>query len=120
MARLPAAPTRSAVQLRGDYAQAGPDFRVAQHYEGYTADEQAIWRTLYERQLGLMSEDAAPDVVAGRRLLGAEGTRIAVLADARERLNRLTGVGGVSVPLVFDGAGFLVASAERRFPVTVW
>ena len=52
MARLPVAPTQSAVKLRGDYAHAAADFRLAQNYDGYTADEQAIWRTLYERQLG--------------------------------------------------------------------
>jgi len=65
MARLPTAPAQTSVQLRGDYAHAGPDFRVAQHYDSYTADEQAIWRTLYQRQLGLMSEHAAPEFVVG-------------------------------------------------------
>ena len=60
MARLPAAPTQSAVQLRGDYANAAADFRLPQNYDGYTADEHAIWRTLYERQLSMMGDHAAP------------------------------------------------------------
>ena len=67
MTRLPAAPSRSPVKLRGDYAHAGPDFRLAQNHEGYTADEHAIWRTLYERQLGMLNEHASPEFMAGLR-----------------------------------------------------
>src|SRR3954464_14781689 len=53
MARLPVAPTQSDVKFRGDYAHAGPDVRLAQNYDAYTADEHAIWRTLFERQTGM-------------------------------------------------------------------
>ena len=120
MARLPVAPTQSAVQLRGDYAQAAPDFRVVQNYEAYTSDEQAIWRTLYERQLGLMADHAAPEFVAGLRLLGADATRIPVLAEASERLQRLTGFEVIGVPGLIPEADFFAHLAERRFPVTVW
>ena len=111
MARLPVAPTQSAVQLRGDYAQAAPDFRVVQNYEAYTSDEQAIWRTLYERQLGLMADHAAPEFVAGLRLLGADATRIPVLAEASERLQRLTGFEVIGVPGLIPEADFF---APRR------
>jgi hypothetical protein len=58
---------RRAVQLRGDYAAAAADFRLPQHYDSYTADEHAIWRTLYERQLSMMVEHAAPEFLAGLR-----------------------------------------------------
>jgi phenylalanine-4-hydroxylase len=108
------------VQLRGDYAHAGADFRVTQNYETYTADEQAIWRTLYERQLGLMSEHAAPEFVAGLRLLGADAARIPMLSEASERLQRLTGFEVIGVPGLIPEADFFAHLAERRFPVTVW
>jgi phenylalanine-4-hydroxylase len=120
MSRLPTAPARSAVQLRGDYAHAAPDFRVAQNYESYTADEQAIWRTLYDRQLSLMGEHAAPEFIAGLRLLGADAGRIPVLAEASERLKRLTGFEVIGVPGLIPEADFFAHLAERRFPVTVW
>lgn len=120
MARLPVAPTRSAVKLRGDYAQAGPDFRVPQVYDSYTADEHAIWRTLYERQLGLMAEHAAPEFMAGLRLLGADAARIPVLDEASERLRRMTGFEIIGVPGLIPEADFFAHLAERRFPVTVW
>lgn len=120
MAQLPAAPTKSAVKLRGDYAHAGPDFRLAQNYDSYTADEQAIWRTLYERQLSLMAEHAAPEFVAGLRLLGADAHHIPVLAETSERLQRMTGFEIIGVPGLIPEADFFAHLAERRFPVTVW
>jgi len=120
MPRLPAAPTQSAVQLRGDYASAAADFRIAQNYDSYTADEQAIWRTLYERQLSMMAEHAAPEVMAGLRLLGADAHAIPVLDEASERLQRLTGFEVIGVPGLIPEADFFAHLAERRFPVTVW
>lgn len=120
MARLPLAPTQTPVQLRGDYSQAGPDFRVVQNYDGYTADEQAIWRTLYERQLGLLGEHAAPEFQDGLRLLGADAGRIPHLDEASERLARLTGFEVIGVPGLIPEADFFAHLAERRFPVTVW
>ncbi len=120
MPRLPAAPARSTVNLRGDYSRAEADFRLAQNYDGYTADEQAIWRTLYERQLGMLSEHAAPEFMAGLRLLGADAHRIPVLEEASERLKRLTGFEVIGVPGLIPEADFFAHLAERRFPVTVW
>ncbi len=120
MSRLPVAPTQSPVTLRGDYAHAAADFRVPQHYENYTADEQAIWRTLYERQLSLMPDHAAPEFMAGLRLLGADSQHIPVLEQASERLQRLTGFEVIGVPGLIPEADFFAHLAERRFPVTVW
>ena len=120
MARLPIAPSQAPVKLRGDYAHAAADFRLAQKYDEYSADEQAIWRTLYERQLGLLGEHAAPEFTAGLRLLGVDAHRIPVLEEASERLQRLTGFEVIGVPGLIPEADFFAHLAERRFPVTVW
>jgi phenylalanine-4-hydroxylase len=120
MARLPEAPTHKTVQLRGDYARAGADFRIPQDYAAYTADEHAIWRTLFERQSGMLAEHAAPEFVAGLRLLGVDAQRIPVLEEASERLQRLTGFEVIGVPGLIPEADFFAHLAERRFPVTVW
>jgi phenylalanine-4-hydroxylase len=120
MARAPAAPSQTPVQLRGDYARADADFRVEQHYDRYTDDEHQIWRTLYQRQSALLPEHAAPEVLAGLRLLGADAERIPVLAEASERLQRLTGFEVIGVPGLIPEADFFAHLAERRFPVTVW
>jgi phenylalanine-4-hydroxylase len=120
MARLPLAPTKSEVKLRGDYVNAGPDFRLAQQYDRYSEDEQAIWRTLYARQLALLPDHAAPEFIAGLRLLGVDGTRIPVLEEASDRLRRLTGFEVIGVPGLIPEADFFSHLAQRRFPVTVW
>ena len=120
MARLPEAPTQAQVKLRGDYAQAGPDFRVAQNYDAYTCDEHDIWRTLHQRQSMLMADYAAPEVLAGLRLLGADANRIPRLDEASDRLRRLTGFEVVGVPGLIPEADFFAHLSERRFPVTVW
>ena len=120
MARLPNAPTQAPVKLRGDYAHAATDFRLPQKYDEYTTDEHAIWRTLFERQSGLLSEHAAPEFLAGLRLLGVDAHRIPVLEEASERLQRLTGFEVIGVPGLIPEADFFAHLAERRFPVTVW
>ena len=120
MPRLPVAPTHVPVKLRGDYARAGIDFRLPQNYEAYTPDEHAIWRTLYQRQSGLMAEHAAPEFTAGLRLLGADAHRIPMLEEASERLQRLTGFEVIGVPGLIPEADFFAHLSERRFPVTVW
>ena len=114
------APTQAAVKLRGDYTNAALDFRVPQNYDAYTADEHAIWRTLFERQVGMLPEYAAPEFMAGLRLLGVDAQRIPVLDEASERLKRLTGFEVVGVPGLIPEAEFFAHLAERRFPVTVW
>src|SRR4029453_15552296 len=98
MARLPIAPTQSDVKLRGDYAHAGPDFRLAQNYDAYTPDEHAIWRTLFERQSGLLQRPPGREFLAGLRLLGVDAHRIPVLEEASDRLKRLTGFEVIGVP----------------------
>lgn len=120
MARLPLAPAQSDVQLRGDYANAGPDFRIGQTYESYSEEEHDIWRTLYRRQVGLLTEHAAPEFMAGLRLLDVDAQRIPMLEEASERLQRLTGFEVIGVPGLIPEADFFAHLAERRFPVTVW
>ncbi len=114
------APTQAPVKLRGNYAQAAVDFRVPQNYDAYTADEHAIWHTLFQRQVGLLGEHAAPEFMAGLRLLGVDAHRIPSLEEASERLKRLTGFEVIGVPGLIPEADFFAHLAERRFPVTVW
>src|SRR5687768_7606299 len=117
---VPLAPTQAPVKLRGNYAQASADFRVPQNYEAYTTDEHAIWRTLFQRQVGLLNEHAAPEFMAGLRLLGVDAHSIPVLEEASERLQRLTGFEVIGVPGLIPEADFFAHLSERRFPVTVW
>jgi phenylalanine-4-hydroxylase len=114
-------PRRSrAVQLRGDYAIAAADFRIAQNYDSYTADEQAIWRTpvrataLDDGRTRRARGHGRPAVVRRRR------ARHPVLDEASERFAAPDGFEVIGVPGLIPEADFFAHLAERRFPVTVW
>jgi phenylalanine-4-hydroxylase len=120
MSKLPEAPTQNPVELRGDYARAASDYTVDQEWERYTAEEHAIWRTLYERQIHLIERYAAPEFVAGARALQAPHDRIPRLAETNAILKRTTGWQIVPVPGLIPEEHFFAHLANRRFPVTVW
>ncbi|MEZ5459939.1 MAG: hypothetical protein R3E65_11740 [Steroidobacteraceae bacterium] len=115
----PSAPASQAVRLRGDYGQAGADYRVEQHYTRYTPDEHAVWRELLARQQRLVARYAVPEFLAGVDTLGLDA-RIPRLEQVSERLRHLTGWELVGVPGLIPEREFFAHLAQRRFPVTVW
>lgn len=116
----PAAPAQHSVKLRGNYAQAAPDYTVQQHWEQYSADEHEIWRTLYQRQIQLVQSYAAPEFLAGFALLGATETRIPRFSETNRMLQQATGWRIVAVPGLIPEEQFFAHLANRSFPVSVW
>jgi phenylalanine-4-hydroxylase len=120
MAKQPAAPTNNAVTLRGDYSQAAADYTVPQHWERYTPEDHALWQSLYERQMRMLEKYAAPEFIAGTRMLNAEPDRIPHFEDTNRILEQSTGWTIVGVPGLIPEEHFFSHLAHRRFPVTVW
>jgi phenylalanine-4-hydroxylase len=120
MVQLPLAPTQNAVDLRGDYAHANADYTVAQNYAHYTDDDQDIWRTLFHRQLPLLEQYAAPEVLAGIAALGASAERIPDFENTNQSLFKLTGWRIVAVPGLIPEQHFYAHLANKQFPVSVW
>jgi phenylalanine-4-hydroxylase len=120
MNRLPEAPAHEPVALRGDYSQAAADYRVSQRWDEYSAEDHAIWRTLYARQIQLIERYAAPEFIAGARALNASHDHIPRLEQTNEVLNRATGWQVVPVPGLIPEDHFFAHLAQKRFPVTVW
>ena len=50
-----------ASELRGDYSRAGSDYVVEQDWAGYTPEEHALYRKLFERQSRLVPRYACPE-----------------------------------------------------------
>ena len=117
--RLPDAPAANEVRLRGDYSRADADYVVAQDWGHYTPAEHALWGRLVERQLTLVEQYGAREVVAGLKALSL-GERIPRFEDASEVLRKATGWRIVAVPGLIPESNFFGHLAERRFPVTVW
>ena len=103
--------------LRGDYSHAGGDYVVPQEWSGYTADEHALWRRLYARQIALVPRHACDEYLAGlARLDAADGIPRFDAASAKlEQATRWTLVG---VPGLIPDLVFFAHLANRRFPST--
>ncbi|HWG75513.1 MAG TPA: phenylalanine 4-monooxygenase [Steroidobacteraceae bacterium] len=120
MVEPPAVKVSSPRGLRGDYSRAGADYTVDQHWEQYSAQDHALWSTLYERQLALVSRYAAREFLEGTALLGASATRIPRFESVNERLEAASGWRIVAVPGLIPDQQFFAHLAARHFPVTVW
>ncbi len=104
--------------LRGDYSVCRTDFTVAQGYE-YSAEEQAVWRTLCDRQTKLTRKLAHRSYLGGVAALGLLD-RIPDFDEVSEKLSKLTGWEIVAVPGLIPAGPFFDHLAHRRFPVTNW
>jgi phenylalanine-4-hydroxylase len=104
--------------LRGDYSVCRSDFTVAQGYD-YSAEEQAVWRTLCDRQTKLTQKLAHHSYLDGVARLGLLD-RIPDFGAVSEKLRKLTGWEIVAVPGLIPDDAFFTHLANRRFPVTVW
>ena len=105
--------------LRGDYTSAGADFSVAQEWGGYSAEEHALYRRLFERQSKLVPRYACPEwIEAIARLDSAR--EIPRLDRVSAQLRKKTGWEIVAVPGLIPDEAFFTHLAGRRFPVTVW
>ncbi len=105
--------------LRGDYSHAGAGCVVAQRWNEYTADEHALWRRLYERQMRLVPGYACDEYLAGLTRLDA-GDGIPRFDAASAKLRRATNWELVAVPGLIPDLAFFAHLANRRFPVTHW
>ena len=105
--------------LRGDYSRAGAGYVVDQRWSDYTADEHALWRRLYERQMRLVPGYACDAYLAGLARLDA-GDAIPRFDAASRKLRRATNWEIVGVPGLIPDLAFFEHLANRRFPVTTW
>jgi phenylalanine-4-hydroxylase len=104
--------------LRGDYSFMATDWTVQQP-DDYSAEDQAVWRLLVDRQTGLAQQFACAEFLQGLETLGI-GDNIPDFDAVNARLEPLTGWKVVGVPGLIPDAVFYDHLAHRRFPVTVW
>ena len=104
--------------LRGDYSACRSDFTVAQDYN-YSDAEQAVWRTLSDRQTRLTKRLAHKSYLDGVEALGLID-RVPDFGEISEKLRKLTGWEIVAVPGLIPAPPFFDHLANRRFPVTNW
>jgi phenylalanine-4-hydroxylase len=98
--------------------QARPDFTIDQDWRGYSGEEHAIWRLLFERQQQLLRGRACDEFLDGLRRLGVAAEGIPDFARLNEVLGAATGWRIVAVPGLVPDAVFFAHLAARRFPST--
>ena len=105
--------------LRGDYSRMRPDYTVDQDWSAYTDGEHALWRRLYQRQVGLVERYACDEYVRSMHALDFSRA-IPRFDEVNPKLRAATDWQLVAVPGLLPDLTFFEHLAHRRFPVTVW
>ena len=99
-------------------AQAGLDFTIEQNWQGYSEEEHAIWRLLFERQQLLLVGRACREYLDGLANLGVAADGIPDFRRLSDILDRATGWRIVAVPGLVPDDVFFAHLSRRRFPST--
>jgi phenylalanine-4-hydroxylase len=92
------------------------DFTIAQKWDRYTAEEHAVWDTLYARQVEITRERSVKEFRTGLGLLDLGSGGIPDLDIMNPKLKALTGWEVVMVPHLVPDEVFFTHLANRRFP----
>jgi phenylalanine-4-hydroxylase len=94
---------------------AGADWTVPQNWDAFTAEDHAVWDTLYERQIKLLPGRASKAFLRGLDLLKLSESGIPNFEELSERLMKATGWQVVAVPGLVPDDVFFDHMANRRF-----
>ena len=93
-----------------------PDWTIDQGWDGYTAEDHAVWKTLFERQTQLLPGRACDEFVEGMKKLPIGAEQIPDFRALSEVLLQRTGWQVVAVPGLVPDEVFFEHLAHRRFP----
>jgi phenylalanine-4-hydroxylase len=94
------------------------DYTIEQDWAGYSADQHAIWRLLFERQQRLLVGRACDEYLDGLQGLGVAAQGIPDFRGLSELLDRATGWRIAAVPGLVPDEVFFAFLARRQFPST--
>ncbi len=122
-AMIDGAEARAASDYAAHFGQPGYDdpthLYIQQHYEGYTADDQAVWRQLYAKQQDHLDANASQVWLNGARAIGLTPEAIPDLRVINRNLRGLTGWQSRAVPGYVAARPFFACLSRREFPTTV-
>ena len=95
---------------------ANADWTIAQSWERFSADDHAMWDTLFARQSDMLPGRAADAFLRGMEVLKLSKPGIPDYRELNERLSAATGWRVVAVPGLVPDAVFFDHLANRRFP----
>ena len=86
----------------------------------YSAEEDAVWRDLLERQVGMLEGRACRPWINALREMNFPKVRVPQLKDVSEMLNAHTGWSVAPVPALIGFTEFFPLLANRQFPVATF
>ena len=96
-------------------AHAAEDWTIPQNWTAYTAEEHAVWDTLFARQAAMLPGRAAPEFLSGLDILHLSRPGIPNFEELSEKLMKATGWQVVAVPGLVPDDVFFEHLANRRF-----
>jgi phenylalanine-4-hydroxylase len=97
-------------------AETVDDCIIDQGWERYTAEDHAVWRTLFERQRRILGGHVAQEYLDGLAALGIGSEGIPDFDRMNGRLRQITGWEVVAVPGLIPSRPFFQMLASRKFP----
>ena len=93
---------------------------VEQPWDGYTATDHEVWRTLFLRQRELLAGRACRAFLDAQDAMGISDAGIPKFSELNVRLQAATGWTLIGVQGLLPELDFFEHLANRRFPVTWW
>ncbi len=93
---------------------------VEQPWSSYSADEHAVWATLFDRQQTLLVGRASDTFLRNQQVVGMSRDQIPKFDELNRMLRKTTGWEIIGVEGLMPDLTFFEHIANRRFPVTWW
>lgn len=116
MTSTASAPVKHGLAAGDAFVPERPDWTIDQQWAGYTAQEHATWKLLFERQRRLLVGRACDAFIEGMGRLPMQADEIPDFRRLNDVLMKQTGWQVVAVPGLVPDAVFFEHLAHRRFP----
>jgi len=93
---------------------------MKQNYENYTAEDQKVWKVLFDRQFPALPKAATKEFLLGLERVSFSGEAIPNFEETNKVLRALTGWEIYAVPGIVEDALFFELMANKKFPATTW
>jgi phenylalanine-4-hydroxylase len=93
---------------------------MKQIYENYTAEDQKVWKILFDRQFPNLPEAATLEFMAGLKKVNFSAGQIPNFEETNKLLKGLTGWEIYAVPGIVEDDLFFDLMANKKFPATTW
>ncbi len=107
------------VTVEGDEIKHSGALAIPQNYKGYTEENQAVWRELFQKQWENLQDIAFPTWLDAIDKIGVTGAYIPKLTDIQSKLMSFTGWQPVPISGFLDASDYFTYLANRQFPTVV-